>query len=120
MVKYNGKELTFTHTWLEARQIIISDPLANYLSVTVDHHPDFWSDYLEHHWAVKHPEFKSAVSCLINTPAQYKAFPGWFKKYLSNVKHEDIKDILVTRKKLVFGKSGDLQEIASDTMAMIP
>ena len=118
-VRYNGKLLNFAHTWLEARQIILSDPLVNYLSVSVDHQPDFWSNYLENEWAVKHPVFKSAIATLINKQGQYKAFPLWYKSYLSAIKNEDIKDISVMRKRLVFVQSGDVREFASDTMIVI-
>jgi hypothetical protein len=118
-VRHNGKLLNFAHTWLEARQIILSDPLANYLSVTIDHHPDYWSEYLENHWAAKHPGFKLVIAPLINKPTEYRNFPGWYKKYIGSIKNEDIREIYVARKKLVFAKDGNVEEIASDTMLVI-
>jgi hypothetical protein len=118
-VRYDGKLLNFRHTWLEARQIVLSEPLANYLSVSVDQHPDFWSDYLEHHWSMMHPGFRSAISSLLNTPSQYDAFPAWYKKYLSHIKNEEITNISVTRKVLVFEKNGSLREIDSAKILVI-
>ena len=77
-IRYNNKILNFKHSWKQPQQILLMDPLLNYISVRHDHQRDHWRAYLEDHWMVKHPGFKSWIPKLSNQQAQYDAFPTWY------------------------------------------
>jgi hypothetical protein len=118
-IRYNNKILNFRNSWRQPEQILLMDPLLSYISVRHDHQPDYWHSYLEDHWTVKHPRFKSWIPKLSNQQAQYDAFPGWYVKYLSSIVNEPIVGLTVLRKKLHYERDGRIVAIASDTVLLI-
>jgi hypothetical protein len=87
-VRYNDNMLlSLKHTWMSPQQMFLTEPLFNYLHSRKIGGEDPARDYLENHWAMKHPAFKSWVRQLYISPREYQAFPSWYKAYLSSIKN---------------------------------
>ncbi|SRR5260221_6171072 len=119
-VRYNGKVLNIPHSWDEPRKMLLFDPLAYYVTVQIDNAgKDPFRDYLEDHWGSKHPQFKSMLPRLYNNPEQFKVFPEWYKRYLSQQFDEKINNITVIRKKLCFTENAGIKTLSSDTIMVM-
>lgn len=118
-IRYDHKLLYSKHTWQAHQQVFLTEPLYHYLDAESRGGTDPWQDYLENYWGRKHPAFRPLMSHLYNKPAQYREFPAWYKKYISALKDEEIKNILVIRKKIKFENNGQLTENSSDTALLI-
>jgi hypothetical protein len=119
-VWYNdNKLLNIKHTWQSPEQVFLTEPLYNYLYAIKHGMQDPARNYLENYWAVKHPGFKSMVKHLYNTASDYEAFPAWYKRYLSVITNDSIKNICVLQKKLKFGQDGQVTCLSADTALLI-
>jgi hypothetical protein len=118
-VWYDNKLLNINHTWQSPEQVFLTEPLYNYLYAIKHGMQDPARNYLENYWAAKHPAFKSMVHHLYNTPLDYDAFPAWFKRYLSAVTGDSIKNIYVLQRKLKFEHDGRVSCLSSDTSLLI-
>jgi hypothetical protein len=99
--------------------MMLLDPLSLYTTARINGTTGRMGDYLENHWAVRHPRFRSIVSSLYPGPSAFDSFPGWYKRYLSQQTEEPVKDIYVLEKKVRFLESGDVAELSSDTALVI-
>ncbi len=119
-VRYNNDRLLFlSHSWEQAHFVMDFDPLALYTTARVKGTTGQMGDYLENHWAPKHPRFRSVVPYLYPRSSAFDSFPGWYKRYLSQQTDEPVKDIYVLQKKVRFLESGYVEEITSDTALVI-
>jgi hypothetical protein len=120
-VRYNdNKLLNIKHTWQSPQEVFLTEPLYNYLNSKKNGGQDPARDYLENHWAQKHPAFKNLLTHLYNSGEQYDAFPAWYKSYLSAVQNEPVQDIRVLKRRLRFDEAGQIAGISTDTLLMIP
>jgi hypothetical protein len=120
-VRYNDNQvLNIKHTWQSPQQLFLTEPLNNYLSFIKNGGSDPARNYLENHWAVKHPAFKEMVTHLYNSPADYRAFPAWYKNYLSAIEKDSVRNIFVLNKKLQFAEDGRITCLSTDTLLFIP
>jgi hypothetical protein len=120
-IRYNGNEvLNFKHTWQSPQQAFLTEPLYNYLNAYRKKGEDPAREYLMQHWAVKHPAFRSLANRLYNTPADYDAFPAWYKGYLSEVKGMAVYNVTIMKKKLGFNEDGGVKCLSTDTLLLIP
>jgi hypothetical protein len=118
-IRYNNKLLNFKHTWQAHQQVFLTDPLHHYLAAKNNGGIDPLQDYIENYWARKHPAYRFLTPQLYNKPEQYQGFPAWYKKYISSIKNEEVKTILVLNKNLRFENSGQVSEISSDSALLI-
>jgi hypothetical protein len=119
-IRYHGKPLNFRHTWMSPQQVFLTEPLYNFLHARKLGGVDPARDYLEHHWAVKHPAFKNMVEHLVNQSRDYDLFPAWYRDYLYSIRKEPLDPILVLNKKLRFLPDGKVNCLAEDTLLLIP
>jgi hypothetical protein len=119
-VRADGKLLNIPHTWEDPGKMLLFDPLQYYVEVQLDQGgKDPFRDYMDGYWGVKHPRFRGILSRLYNTPAQFRAFPGWYKRYLSQQAGDTVREIAVIRKKVDFTENAELRLLAADTVMII-
>jgi hypothetical protein len=119
-VWYNGKVLNIPHSWEEPRKMLLFDPLAYYVSVQIDKAgKDPFREYLEDYWGLRHPQFKSMLPRLYNNPEQFKAFPEWYKRYLSQQFDEKVNNITIIRKNVCFTEDAGINALSSDTIMVL-
>jgi len=120
-VKYNDTAiLNLRHTWNEPAKNFITMPLLKYLVMTDHDSVDWFSLYLKKYWVKKHPAFAPMLPSLYNNKKDLEAFPAWYKRWLSGLVGQPLKNICVLDKKLFFEKDGSLTEMSSDTALFIP
>jgi len=119
-IRYNDSKLfAFRHTWNEPGKTFAFDPLQFYFHVKDNHDISPLQEYLESYWTIKHPYFKGRLQALNITSAALQAFPGWYKRYISQHIDEPVKNIYIIKQTVHFGASGDLSLISSDTLLTI-
>jgi hypothetical protein len=120
-VHYNDSGLvSIPHTWNEPRKMMLFDPLNFYMGVHVTKTRTDWErDYLENSWGPKHARFKPILPYLYNQPAQFDAFPAWYKDYLSRQVSDTIRSIYILLKKVRYTATGSVEHFQSDTVMVI-
>jgi hypothetical protein len=112
--------VNFRHSWNGFQEVMLTEPLQQYLSARANGGKDPWQDYLENYWALKHPGFRSLVHHLYNGPADYAQFPAWFSRYLSSIVGSPLSRIQILAKTLKFEPDGRISAVHADTVLVIP
>jgi hypothetical protein len=117
-----GKDRHFDlpHTWEQPGKLMLYEPLSEYVSMDLEKGgKDPFGEYLKNDWGLRHPRFLALIPYLYDSSAQFDAFPGWFKRWLSPQLDGPVGTIYILKKTVSFDANGWVKEISSDTTLTI-
>jgi hypothetical protein len=114
-VRYDGKILSFQHTWKEPRKLLLMNTLNYFMRARVEGQEDYAKEHFINDWLPRHPGFRKAFAEFrnYNDERELDQFPHWFKKILEQEVGEDIDEIKIFKTTVVFLENGSLKEISS-------
>lgn len=117
-VQYNDQVLPPGQAWKSAQSIILNNQLKYYSEYKQNDNQEFYARSLDD-WTSRHFSLKWLTHVLPNSTQQFKAFPGWYKKYLSAVTGKKIYTVSFVKKTVSYSPDHSVHEISADTLVTI-